>query len=281
MDRYFIMTVDVDPPVFSIPSFIVKDGTVLLLNLFDKYKLKATFFVPSIVAERFPDTINEIVERKHEVACHGLKHDPREIFLDVNKQIQTIRKATETIQSVTGLRPLGFRAPLFKINRKCWAALQENGYIYDSSVVSSPLFGSHKMFFSAKPFFLNTFETGKNNDLIEIPVSVNPFLLVPLGGTWMRIFGLKWCKVGVKINLAFKTPVIFYIHPKDVVPRKYGKTWYYYRNTENCLRMLEEVIKYAKRSGAKFLTACELAELYKRSPYKRHEIISNSNVSDL
>lgn len=267
MDRYFIMTVDEDPPVFSIPSFIVRDGTALLLNLFDKYKLKATFFVPSIVAERFQDTINEIVERKHEVACHGLKHDPREIFLDVNKQIQTIKKATETIQSVTGLRPLGFRAPLFKINRKCWAALQENGYTYDSSVVSSPLFGSHKMFFSAKPFFLNTFETRKNNNLIEIPVSVNPFLPVPLGGTWIRIFGSRWAKIGIKMGFISQTPVVFYIHPKDVVPRKYGRKWYYYRNTGNCMKMLEEVIKYAKQNGAKFLKAIELANLVIRRKY--------------
>lgn len=108
------MTVDVDPPQWSIPDFIIEDGVISLLNLFDEYAVKATFFVPSVVTGKFPATIEEIVKRGHEVSCHGLKHDPLEATLDVNKEIRMIRTATETIQSTTGIRPVGFRAPFLE-----------------------------------------------------------------------------------------------------------------------------------------------------------------------
>jgi len=260
MNPYFIMTVDVDPPMSFIPNFIIEDGVISLLKLLDEYAIKATFFVPAVVAEKFPAIMEEIVKRGHEISCHGLKHDPWEATLNVNKQIRMIRTATEIIQSTTGLRPVGFRAPLFRINRNCWIALQKNGYIYDSSVVCSPFYGSHRIFFPAKPSLLPVPKTNEHCGLLEIPVSVNPFLPFPLGGAWMKIFGLRWSKIGVKLNFISKTPAVFYVHPKDVVPSTSGRVWYY-RNTTNCMKMLDEIVKYAKRNGAKFLTAYELARL--------------------
>jgi len=270
MKPYFIMTIDVDPPLYSIPSFVIEDGVISLLKLLDEYMVKATFFVPSVVAEKFPATIEGIVKRGHEVSCHGLKHDPLEATLDVNKQIRMIRTATEIIQSTTGLRPVGFRAPLFRINRNCWIALQKNGYVYDSSVVCSPFYGTHRVFFPAKPFLLPVPKTNENHGLLEIPVSVNPFLPFPLGGAWLRFFGSRWSKIGVKLNFIFQTPVVFYIHPKDVIPGIYGRGWYSYRNTASCMKMLDETIKYAKQSGAKFLRAYELARLSEAEFLKTH-----------
>jgi peptidoglycan/xylan/chitin deacetylase (PgdA/CDA1 family) len=255
------MTVDVDPPMSFIPNFIIEDGVISLLKLLDEYAVKATFFVPAVVAEKFRGIMGEIVSRGHEVSCHGLKHDPSEATMDVNKQIRMIRTATEIIQSTTGLRPLGFRAPLFRINRNCWIALQKNGYIYDSSVVCSPFYGSHRIFLPVKPFLLPVPKTNKNHGLLEIPVSSNPFLPFPLGGGWMRIFGLKWSKLGVKLNFISNAPVVFYIHPKDVIPRTW-RVWHSYRNTANCMKMLDQIIKYAKQNGAKFLTAYELQAQY-------------------
>jgi peptidoglycan/xylan/chitin deacetylase (PgdA/CDA1 family) len=261
MKQYFIMTIDVDPPISTIPSFIISQGIIKLLKLFYEHAIKATFFVPAVVAEKFPATIMEIVKQGHEIACHGLKHDPYEATTSLNKQIQLIKTATKIIRSMVGFRPVGFRAPLFRFNENCWIALKKNGYIYDSSVVCSPFYGNHRTFFPAKPIPFQVSKTSKDYGLLEIPVSVNPFLPFPLGGTWMRIFGLKWSKIGVKMNLISQTPVVFYIHPKDVIPRAYGRKWYYYRNTVNCLKMLREIIKYAKQNGAKFLRAIELANL--------------------
>ena len=257
---FFVMTVDVDPPIPSNPNpNIVRDGVLALLKIFDKYTVKATFFVPAVVAEKFPVVMDEIVKKGHEIACHGLKHDQREATLGLEEELRIIRIATETIQSVTGVKPVGFRAPLFNINENCWVALCKNGYLYDSSIVCSPFYGKHKIFFPTKPFTLPVTKTSGNCCLIEIPVSTNPLFPFPLGGTYLRVFGSRWSKAGLKINFLFRNPVVFHIHPKDVDPRTRGRVWWWYRNTRICLKMLEEIINFAQRNGAKFITAYELA----------------------
>jgi hypothetical protein len=272
MQRLFVMTIDVDPSLRSIPSFVTKKGLNSLLCLLDKYAIKATFFVPSSVAEEFPIKMREVVQRGHEIACHGLKHDPWEATLDADKQTKMIKTATENIQSVTGFRPVGFRAPLFRIKEDCWIALQKNDYVYDSSVVFSPFYRKQKIL-PAKPFLLTTSKVIGNGGLLEIPVSVNPLLPFPLGGAPLRLFGLRWCKVGVKLNFISRAPVVFYIHPKDVVPRTYGRNWSSHLNTFDCLKMVEETIKYAKQSGAKFLRALELSKLFETDSQSYQMII--------
>jgi peptidoglycan/xylan/chitin deacetylase (PgdA/CDA1 family) len=262
MKLFLVMTVDVDPPIPSNPNpDIVKDGVLALLKLFDKYAIKATFFVPAVVAEKFPVVMSRIVKQGHEVACHGLKHDPREATLGISEELRIIKTATEMIQSATGVRPVGFRAPLFRVNKSCWIALTKNGYVYDSSIVCSPFYGNNKNLFPSKPFPLSVSKTSKNYCLLEIPVSANPFLPFPLGGAYLRILGSRWSKAGVKINFLSRNPVVFHIHPKDVDPRTRGRSWWWYQNTGSCMKMLEEIISYAERSGAKFITAYELARL--------------------
>lgn len=259
---YFIMTVDVDPPIPSNPNQdIVKDGVSSLLMLFKKYDVKATFFVPAVVAENFPVVMKKILKQKHEIACHGLKHDPKETTSGLGEELKIIKAATEIIYSATGFRPFGFRAPLFRINESCWMALQKNGYIYDSSMVCYHLYLKNKIFSHRRPFPLSIPKLSGNHSLLEIPVSANPFFLFPLGGAYFRILGSGWSKVGVKLNFVFRNPVVFYIHPKDVDPRTRGRSWWGYRNTSNCMKMLEEIIEYTKRSGAKFTTAYDLARL--------------------
>jgi peptidoglycan/xylan/chitin deacetylase (PgdA/CDA1 family) len=260
------MTVDVDPPIPPSSGYIIEDGVVAFLKLFDKYAIKATFFVPATVAEKFATIMREIVKQGHEIACHGLQHDPRETTLKLEKELHIIKTATEIIQSATGARPVGFRAPLFKVNKSCWIALQKNDYVYDSSLICFRPYGRHKIFFPSKPFPLFAHKRNENGDLLEVPVSANPLLPYPLGATYLRIFGLKWSKTGVKINFLLQNPLVFHIHPKDVDPWNKGRLWWGpwwgHRNIQNCIKMLEGIIKYAQQSGAKFVTAYELAKLY-------------------
>lgn len=258
------MTVDVDPPFSSAQNAVLENGLTSLLNLLDRQRVKATFFVPAIVAVNFSKNVREIINMGHEVGCHGFRHDPLETTLNLNKQVQMIKTSTNIIESVTGIKPIGFRAPLFKYSYNCWIALQKNGYVYDSSYVCSPFYASIRPSFGVKPFRIRF--GVREDSLLEIPVSVNPFLPLPLGGGWLRIFGLKWGKVGIKANFIFKTPVVFYIHPKDVAFRANGFnwSWYYFKNVTNCAKMIKEAIIYARENGVEFLKMCELAERLNR-----------------
>ena len=52
----------------------VEANTDRLLQLFDDYDTKATFFTLGWVAQRFPQLITRIVEQGHELASHGIMH---------------------------------------------------------------------------------------------------------------------------------------------------------------------------------------------------------------
>ena len=45
-----------------------------LLDLFKKYSIKATFFIPGHSIETFPKECRRIVDEGHEVALHGYSH---------------------------------------------------------------------------------------------------------------------------------------------------------------------------------------------------------------
>ena len=45
-----------------------------LLQLFDEYSVKSTFFVLGWVADRFPALVRDIAAAGHELASHGYGH---------------------------------------------------------------------------------------------------------------------------------------------------------------------------------------------------------------
>jgi peptidoglycan/xylan/chitin deacetylase (PgdA/CDA1 family) len=277
MDKFFIMSVDVDPPFSSRHACIIKNGINALFDLFNKYAIKVTFFVPATVAVKFSEVIKRIVEQGHEIGCHGFNHSLAETMLCMDEKIQLIKNATSIIESIGGVKPIGFRAPFFKIDRDFLVALKENDYVYDSSCISFPSFYFYKyeriFFLSRKPFYFSLSEKNDEYGLLEIPVSVNPILPFPLGAAWLRIFGSLWSKMGISMNFFLKVPVVVYVHPKDVVTyNPYGLPWYFYQNTDKCLRMLDEIIAYAKKSGAKILKACELAKIIEKNQRKVNTI---------
>ena len=52
----------------------VPEAVAPILELLDKYEVKATFFVLATVAEQYPDLVRSIHEKGHEIAAHGYSH---------------------------------------------------------------------------------------------------------------------------------------------------------------------------------------------------------------
>ena len=55
--------------------FASEVGIIRLLNLFKKYKLKTTFFIPGHSIDTFPNECRKIVEEGHEIGAHGYSHE--------------------------------------------------------------------------------------------------------------------------------------------------------------------------------------------------------------
>lgn len=83
-------------------------GVDRILNLLEKYHIKGTFFVPGVNAMKNPDVVERIVAGGHEVAHHGLYHEPS--YGDtVEKQMDIINRAQDMLEQTAGYRAVGFR----------------------------------------------------------------------------------------------------------------------------------------------------------------------------
>jgi len=175
----------------------VIEGIPILLDLFKEFDVFSTFFLTSDVAENTAYMIKEVAKRGHEIACHGAEH--RLLNLDDrDQQFKNIGRATEAIRENLHIAPIGFRAPVNKVNEKTLDVLMELGYRYDSSVV--PSFRILRKYYFPKaprmpyrPSMYNISEKGQSS-IIEIPISVLPRIKLPLVFSYMLLFGLDLFK---------------------------------------------------------------------------------------
>ena len=107
-------------------------NTTRLLDLFDEFRVRSTFFVLGWVAERHAALVRTIAERGHEVASHGYAH--RLIYDQTPSAFRDdVRRAKQILEDAAGRRVVGYRAPSYSITpRSLWAldVLLEEGYEY-------------------------------------------------------------------------------------------------------------------------------------------------------
>ncbi len=203
----------------NLPSTVEKN-TYRLLDLFQRYDVRATFFVLGYCAERYPGLIKDISEAGHEVGCHSFLHrrvdtlDPEEFRLDTRRAMNAILKAC-------GVRPLGYRAPSWSINESSgWALdiLADLGFEYDSSIfpIKHDLYGMPK---GPREMFRMKFDSGRF--LYEIPASTYrlAFWNLPIaGGGYLRHCPYWYSSRIIKRLNRTGRPAVVYIHPWEIDP---------------------------------------------------------------
>lgn len=97
---------DLSSPVFH---FGMNEGLSQVLQLFAELHIRATFAVPALVAELYPDRIREIATAAHEVAPNGLLGEDIGL-LNRDTEEHRIVRATEAIEKIIGSRPVGWYA---------------------------------------------------------------------------------------------------------------------------------------------------------------------------
>ena len=223
-----LMSVDfeswVHRPVFNIPiSEQTKEldgghvlrATKLILELFKKYQIKATFFILGTVAEWYPEVIEEIKYEGHEIGIHGYTH--KNLYVH-NKQSfdEEIRK-TVLILKRYGVEPHGYRSPCFSRADFLWEVLNENGIVYDSSIfpIKTPLYDGTS--YDCRPFVIG-------DGIIEIPCSVLKIskLRIPVGGFYLRLFGGRVNYILLKEIEKRNGIAVMYFHPWEIldIPKK-------------------------------------------------------------
>lgn len=183
-------------------------GIPLLLDLFAEFGINSTFFVTSDAVENTSKVLREIVKSGHEIGCHG----------DGNQEYTNLKIATETINHHLNVAPIGFRAHRHKINCETFSSLSKLGYKYDSSIVaSSRLFNQEYSPRAPK----TPYRPSKSDicvpgqmPLVEIPISALPVIKLPLGLSYIKLFGLKLYKFF--LAQLDQEIIIAYLHPYDL-----------------------------------------------------------------
>ena len=256
-----IMSVDLEDFFCDLPfeSWSKYESRVLkntnkILDLFEKYQIKATFFTLGYIAEKFPDLIKKIDNKGHEIASHSYAH------LDIRKTTEKdfendIVKSIEILEKIIGKRVLGFRAPYFSIDKKSFWAMKilSKYFKYDSSIfpVKTPLYGIRNAPRNIyKPNLTNPSIEDVESELIEIPLATDRIPIIgniPIaGGFHLRFLPYFYIKYGLnKINKN-NNSFIFYIHPKDLdpeMPKINEYAWHYYYNLTGATKKFERILK--------------------------------------
>lgn len=201
------------------------------LALLAERNIRATFFWVAEYARRFPDALRRCAAAGHEIACHGLTHFPkfdpatkRPNFTPAEFKTRTAA-AREILEDLCGRRVLGYRAPNAYIAGWMLDALEDLGFVYDSSVSVNSLYNKtdepQLAGVDSRPYFPARGALRRGTaarGIVEFPwsfLSIAGFKIQSAGGPYLRFFGSGLVRAGLRQSLR-RGPAVFYFHPVDM-----------------------------------------------------------------
>ena len=101
--------------------------------------------------------VRDIVAAGHEVAHHGYLHE-RPTGLTDTEEAVALDRGLAALEEVAGIRPVGYRAPMWDLSWRSAALLDERGFQYDSSLMDADV-----------PYEL-ALTPGSARSIVEIPI---------------------------------------------------------------------------------------------------------------
>jgi peptidoglycan-N-acetylglucosamine deacetylase len=135
-------------------------GVPRILAMLEKYAVPASFYVPAVSALLYPDEQRRIVDSGHEIGVHGWIHELNSTLQFADER-DLLARSIDTLESITGTRPTGYRSPSGDFSRNTLRILRELGFSYDSSL-------------------------GADEDCYELDMDGEPTGLVEIPFDWVR-----------------------------------------------------------------------------------------------
>jgi polysaccharide deacetylase family protein (PEP-CTERM system associated) len=222
------------------------------LQILDKHDCTATFFVLGELAQKHPESIQQIEERGHEIAFHGYDHVPL-----TEKTPAKLEEEIIQFSKLTGRNCKGFRAPSFSLsNQTKWAldTLEKNQFEYDSSIfpVNTPLYGLRDAPIKPyKPSHFDITEEDPDSRLWEFPLHIyeSPIFRLPTaGGFYLRFLPLRLINRSIQEAIRNERPAVVFVHTWELdleTPKlKLGpyKSFITYHNLGKTSSKLEQIL---------------------------------------
>jgi peptidoglycan/xylan/chitin deacetylase (PgdA/CDA1 family) len=156
------------PSYMSRGEFGAVVGVPRLLDLFQRYDVKGTFFTPVHTMLTFPSQMEMIMKGGHEIAAHGLVHENVRT-LKGNHERKLLEVQVEQHERWIGRRPRGYRSPAWDISNKTLELLKEFDFEWDSSLMGRDFEPYHPR--SVTIDYTNGNKFGSPSPILEFPIS--------------------------------------------------------------------------------------------------------------
>jgi len=215
-----------------------------ILDILDRHEVKASFYVPAVAALLHEDEQRRVVAEGHEIGIHGWIHELNSI-LPYEAERDLMLRAADTLEKITGIRPVGLRTPSWDFSPNTLAIEKEMGLLYDSSLMADE--DCYELLLHGEP-------TG----IVELPVewirddavyfSMHRFQSLRPYTPPADVFDIFRCE----FDYAYEAGGLFQLtmHPHVITAR--SRIW-----------ILEELIRHAKSKDVWFATHAEVAAYVK------------------
>ncbi len=143
------------PSALSRGAYGATEGVPRILDLLEKYRLPATFFIPGDTADRHPQETKAIAAAGHELGHHGYLHEPPPGLTEAEER-EMLQRGFDALERQTGQRPRGYRSPAWELSHHTYALLAEFGIEYDASQLGAD-----------RPYWVH--DHGVKTDIVEVP----------------------------------------------------------------------------------------------------------------
>jgi peptidoglycan/xylan/chitin deacetylase (PgdA/CDA1 family) len=114
------------PVLLSNGGYAIREGLDPLLGLLDEHGIGATFFVPGVTADRYPDAVRQIQARGHELASHTYGHMTA-VGTTREEEQKDLVAGIDALERITGERPQTWRSASWEITENTIDLLIEAG----------------------------------------------------------------------------------------------------------------------------------------------------------
>lgn len=205
---------------------ISRAGTIAILDILDKYHIKATFFCTVTFAENIPDLIKRITEAGHELASHGYYHS--------DFKPEHLLQSKLRLEELSGKEILGYR--MARMMQVDGSEIEKAGYTYNTSINPTYLPGCYNNFRCSKTYFVE-------GNVLQIPASVSPLIRFPL--FWLSFRNLPLSVYKTLASWTYKRDkyLNIYFHPWEFTDlndcNRFGFPGYVRKNTG--IKMIERM----------------------------------------
>ena len=182
------------PTYVSRGEFAANVAAPRILDLLEREDVRATWYIPGLDVDTYPDVCKRIRDAGHEIGHHGYCHEGPTSLQEAEERT-VLERGLDALDRVLGVRPAGYRSPAFDLSPNSTRLLVEYGFSYDSSMMARD-FELYRCRTGDVIHSDRAVEFGPEIDLVEVPVSwtLDDFPLLEFAMVPPMLFPASTCK---------------------------------------------------------------------------------------